>query len=88
MRFRRSDLVIAATEDEKVKGSSSSSARCSSPRPISRQHLVAVHHPSGATDRPAKFMGMRFANPVPVMQLVELIRASPPAKRPSAQFAA
>ena len=26
------------------------------------------------TDRPEKFMGFHFMNPVPVMQLVELIR--------------
>src|SRR3546814_17896764 len=41
---------------------------CSNTSSISITRLAAV------TDRPAKFMGMHFMNPVPLMQLVELIR--------------
>lgn len=41
---------------------------CSNTSSISITRLAA------ATDRPEKFMGMHFMNPVPVMQLVELIR--------------
>ncbi|PWC77470.1 3-hydroxybutyryl-CoA dehydrogenase [Azospirillum sp. TSH64] len=35
---------------------------------------ISITRLAAATDRPAKFMGMHFMNPVPVMQLVELIR--------------
>src|SRR3546814_1458396 len=35
---------------------------------------ISVTRLASATDRPEKFMGMHFMNPVPVMQLVELIR--------------
>jgi 3-hydroxybutyryl-CoA dehydrogenase len=39
------------------------------------QHLVDLDHPAGlATDRPEKFIGIHFMNPVPVMELVELVR--------------
>jgi 3-hydroxybutyryl-CoA dehydrogenase len=41
---------------------------CSNTSSISITRLAAV------TDRPGKFMGMHFMNPVPVMALVELIR--------------
>ena len=41
---------------------------CSNTSSISITRLAAV------TDRPGRFMGMHFMNPVPVMQLVELIR--------------
>jgi 3-hydroxybutyryl-CoA dehydrogenase len=76
--FNECDLVIeAATENEKIKiqilksllphlkasaiiGSNTSSI------PITR--LAAT------TDRPDRFVGIHFMNPVPVMQLVELIR--------------
>lgn len=76
--FNDCDLVIeAATENEKIKiqilksllphlkasaliGSNTSSI------PITR--LAAT------TDRPDRFVGIHFMNPVPVMQLVELIR--------------
>jgi len=35
---------------------------------------ISITRLGAATDRPGKFMGMHFMNPVPVMQLVELIR--------------
>ncbi len=41
---------------------------CTNTSSISITRLAAV------TDRPGRFMGMHFMNPVPVMQLVELIR--------------
>ena len=41
---------------------------CSNTSSISITRLAAV------TDRPGRFMGMHFMNPVPMMQLVELIR--------------
>ena len=72
------DLVIeAVTENEEIKRQILKSlvphlkpealiATCSSSIPITR--LAA------RTDRPQKFIGMHFMNPVPPMQLVELIR--------------
>ncbi|UIJ72403.1 3-hydroxybutyryl-CoA dehydrogenase [Aurantimonas sp. HBX-1] len=72
------DLVIeAATEDETVK------------RKIYREicpHLspetilatntssISITRLAAATDRPERFMGIHFMNPVPVMMLVELVR--------------
>jgi 3-hydroxybutyryl-CoA dehydrogenase len=35
---------------------------------------ISITRLAAATDRPGKFIGMHFMNPVPVMQLVELIR--------------
>ncbi|MEC8579456.1 MAG: 3-hydroxyacyl-CoA dehydrogenase family protein, partial [Pseudomonadota bacterium] len=35
---------------------------------------ISITALASATDRPERFMGMHFMNPVPVMQLVELIR--------------
>ena len=35
---------------------------------------ISITRLAATTDRPAKFIGMHFMNPVPVMQLVELIR--------------
>ncbi len=35
---------------------------------------ISVTRLGAGTDRPGKFMGMHFMNPVPVMQLVELVR--------------
>jgi hypothetical protein len=55
--------------------SSRRSARTCRPTPARHQHLVDLDHRLAAapTGR-EKFMGMHFMNPVPVMQLVELIR--------------
>jgi len=76
--FRDSDLVIeAATEDEKIKRAIFQKL-CPELRP---EALVATNTSSlsitrlgASTDRPSRFMGMHFMNPVPAMQLVELIR--------------
>jgi len=72
------DLVIeAATEDEDVKKKIFKSIcpvlkpeaiLCSNTSSISITRLGAV------SDRPERFMGLHFMNPVPVMKLVELIR--------------
>ena len=72
------DLVIeAATESEETKKKifrsmtsllSPTALLCSNTSSISITRLAAV------TDRPERFMGLHFMNPVPVMKLVELIR--------------
>ena len=36
---------------------------------------ISITRLASGTDRPEKFMGFHFMNPVPIMQLVELIRA-------------
>ncbi|KAA0570444.1 3-hydroxybutyryl-CoA dehydrogenase (plasmid) [Azospirillum oryzae] len=76
--FGDSDLVIeAATENEALKRDL---LKKLVPH-LKPEALIATNTSSisitrlaAATDRPAKFMGMHFMNPVPVMQLVELIR--------------
>ena len=35
---------------------------------------ISITRLAAATDRPEKFIGMHFMNPVPVMKLVEIIR--------------
>ena len=72
------DLVIeAATENEEIKKKifrdltsslKADALLCSNTSSISITRLAAV------TDRPERFMGIHFMNPVPVMKLVELIR--------------
>jgi 3-hydroxybutyryl-CoA dehydrogenase len=77
-RFGDCDLVIeAATENEEIK------------REIFKRlvpHLgpdaiiatntssISITRLAATTDRPQRFIGMHFMNPVPVMQLVEIIR--------------
>ena len=72
------DLVIeAATEKEVIK-----QAIFDSRLPHLQPHTILTSNTSSIsitrlasrTDRPEKFMGFHFMNPVPVMQLVELIR--------------
>ncbi|MCC5993317.1 MAG: 3-hydroxybutyryl-CoA dehydrogenase [Rhodobacteraceae bacterium] len=73
-----SDLIIeAATERETVK-----QAIFEDLLPHIQPHTILTSNTSSIsitrlasrTDRPEKFMGFHFMNPVPVMQLVELIR--------------
>jgi 3-hydroxybutyryl-CoA dehydrogenase len=72
------DLVIeAATEDEAVKRKIFTDL-CPKLKPsailASNTSSISITRLASATDRPERFIGMHFMNPVPMMQLVELIR--------------
>ena len=76
--FHDADLVVeAATENEALKREIFKKLVPN----LKPEALIATNTSSisitrlaDSTDRPSKFMGMHFMNPVPVMQLVELIR--------------
>jgi len=72
------DLVIeAATEKETIKTAIFKElAPHLAPHTIltSNTSSISITRLASTTDRPEKFMGFHFMNPVPVMQLVELIR--------------
>ena len=72
------DLIIeAATEKEAVKHAIFASLLPHlKPETIltSNTSSISITRLAARTDRPEKFMGFHFMNPVPVMQLVELIR--------------
>ncbi|WP_417250522.1 3-hydroxybutyryl-CoA dehydrogenase [Celeribacter sp.] len=72
------DLIIeAATEREDVKNAIFESLLPHlGPDTIltSNTSSISITRLASRTDRPEKFMGFHFMNPVPVMQLVELIR--------------
>ena len=72
------DLVIeAATEKEAVKQTIFDAlAPHLGPQTIltSNTSSISITRLASRTDRPERFMGFHFMNPVPVMQLVELIR--------------
>ncbi len=74
----QSDLVIeAATERETVKQAIFEDLLPHlKPNTIltSNTSSISITRLASRTDRPEKFMGFHFMNPVPVMQLVELIR--------------
>ena len=92
------DLVIeAATEDEERQAqdlSASSARACKPERDARHQHLVDLDHPARRRrpTGPEHFIGMHFMNPVPLMQLVELIRGiatdDDDLRRPRATFVA
>jgi 3-hydroxybutyryl-CoA dehydrogenase len=76
--FAEADLVIeAATEKEEVKRAV---FRTLVPhlKPAcllaSNTSSISITRLGASTDRPEKFIGMHFMNPVPVMKLVEIIR--------------
>lgn len=74
----QTDLVIeAATEREDVKNQIFASLLPHlKPETIltSNTSSISITRLASRTDRPEKFLGFHFMNPVPVMQLVELIR--------------
>ena len=76
--FGDTDLVIeTAVEDEQVKRKIYQ-ALCPhlSPTAIigTNTSSISITRLAATTDRPEKFMGIHFMNPVPIMELVELIR--------------
>ena len=70
-------VVEAATEKEAVKREVFK-ALCPHLKPsamvASNTSSISITRLGAATDRPEKFIGMHFMNPVPVMKLVEIIR--------------
>ena len=85
------DLVIeAATENEATKRKIFSTL-CPLLKPetlvASNTSSISITRLASVTDRPERFIGIHFMNPVPRMQLVELIRGiqtepAPPSPRP------
>jgi 3-hydroxybutyryl-CoA dehydrogenase len=76
--FAECDMVVeAATEKEDVKRSIYK-ALTPHLKPscmlASNTSSISITRLGASTDRPAKFIGMHFMNPVPVMKLVEVIR--------------
>ncbi len=72
------DLAIeAATEDEQVKRKIFQ-ALCPKLKPeallATNTSSISITRLAASTDRPERFMGLHFMNPVPVMKLVEVIR--------------
>ncbi len=71
-------VIEAATEDERIKNEIFS-ALCPVLRPdailATNTSSISVTRLAAKTDRPERFIGMHFMNPVPVMKLVEIIRA-------------
>ncbi len=76
--FAEYDLVVeAATEDEQLKRQIFTEL-CPHMRPgamlASNTSSISITRLASVTDRPENFIGMHFMNPVPLMELVELIR--------------
>ena len=72
------DLVIeAATEDETIKRKIYAQV-CPVLKPeailATNTSSLSITRLASSTDRPERFMGIHFMNPVPVMKLVELVR--------------
>jgi 3-hydroxybutyryl-CoA dehydrogenase len=77
-RFGDCDIVVeAATENEQVK-QKIYAALCPKLRPdailATNTSSIPVTRLAASTDRPGRFLGMHFFNPVPMMKLVEVIR--------------
>jgi 3-hydroxybutyryl-CoA dehydrogenase len=76
--FADCDMVIeAATENEQIK-KKIFAALCPVLKPdaflASNTSSIPITRLAAATDRPGRFIGMHFFNPVPMMKLVEIIR--------------
>jgi 3-hydroxybutyryl-CoA dehydrogenase len=76
--FGQVDLAVeAATEDEQVKRKIFQ-ALCPKLAPnamvATNTSSISITRLAASTDRPERFIGLHFMNPVPVMKLVEIIR--------------
>ncbi len=76
--MKGADLIIeAVTEDEEIKRRIFQNL-CKDLRDetllATNTSSISITRLASVTDRPERFIGMHFMNPVPVMQLVELIR--------------
>ncbi|MEI7805948.1 MAG: 3-hydroxybutyryl-CoA dehydrogenase [Hyphomicrobiales bacterium] len=76
--FADCDIVIeTATEKEEVKRKIFSEL-CASLKPsaivATNTSSISITRLASSTDRPERFIGIHFMNPVPLMELVELIR--------------
>ena len=75
--FANCDLVVeAATENEEIKHQIFAQLvpeLHDDAMIATNTSSISITRLGAATDRPTRFMGMHFMNPVPVMQLVELI---------------
>ncbi len=76
--FAECDLVIeTASENEQVK-TKLFTALCPVLKPTaiigSNTSSISITRLASSTDRPERFIGIHFMNPVPLMELVELIR--------------
>ncbi|MFN3625342.1 MAG: 3-hydroxybutyryl-CoA dehydrogenase [Hyphomicrobium sp.] len=76
--FADCDLIIeAATEDEAIKRKIFAEV-CPKVKPgtllATNTSSISITRLASTTDRPEHFIGMHFMNPVPLMELVELIR--------------
>ena len=76
--FGDADIVIeAAAENEEIKKAIFKEL-CPALKPeayiATNTSSISITRLAASTDRPGKFVGMHFMNPVPVMELVEMIR--------------
>src|SRR6202521_812301 len=81
--FADCDLVIeTAAENEEIK-TRIFTALCPVLKPDaiigSNTSSISITRLASSTDRPERFIGIHFMNPVPLMELVELIRGIAPA---------
>jgi 3-hydroxybutyryl-CoA dehydrogenase len=70
-------IIEAATENEGVKRDILSKVVARAPSDAliaSNTSSISITRLAASTDRPERFIGMHFMNPVPAMKLVELIR--------------
>lgn len=76
--FKNADLIIEAAPEREELKASIYKILLAHIRPdtiiASNTSSISITRLAALTDRPAKFIGMHFFNPVPMMQLVEIIR--------------